>query len=453
MVKKTAFIHTFGCQMNEYDSSRMMGLLETSGYEHVQSPDAADLIIVNTCSVREKAEQKVYSLLGRLKKHKKERGAKIAVSGCVAQQLGKGIFAKAPFVDIVFGTHNIDQLPEMLKDLEEGRVSIAGLEMYEIPSTFKGDPFIEEGTVKAFVTIMQGCDNFCTYCIVPLVRGGEYSRPQRGILSEVRTLTERGVREVTLLGQNVNSFGKKNGDTSFSELLKKVSRLDGVDRIRFVTSHPKDFSDDLISSFGELDKLCPHIHLPAQSGSNRVLAMMNRGYTRNHYQSIIRRLNEARPGMSYSSDFIVGFPGEKEEDFKQTLHLIEEVGYDSSYSFKFSPRPGTAAEKFGGQVEDKVKRRRLIELQALQTSISQKNNGKMVGKKVQVLVEGKSKTDDNRYTGRTECNKIVNFEARRGKKGEILTVAITGSFTHSLNGISENGGLYDERSEGSRHND
>lgn len=445
-MRKKAYIHTFGCQMNEYDSAKMMGLLQSSGYDYVESPGMADLIIVNTCSVREKAEQKVYSLLGRLKKHKRARGAKIAVGGCVAQQIGERIFTKAPYVDIVFGTHNIEKLPEMLKCVEEGKGSVHGLDMYEIPSTFSGDQYVFEEKAKAFVTIMQGCDNYCTYCIVPLVRGREYSRPQIDILREIRYLTEKGVREVTLLGQNVNSYGKNNGDTSFPQLLREVSRIDGIDRIRFVTSHPMDFSDELIFTFAELDTLCLHVHLPAQSGSNRVLHMMNRRYTREHYLSIIHKLRKVRTDMTFSSDFIVGFPGEREEDFRDTLSLMQEVGYDTSYSFKFSPRPGTAAEKLDGQVGEAVKRRRLMELQSLQKQVTQSNYNKMIGKKVKVLVEGKSKTDDNKNTGRTECNKIVNFDAGRDKRGEIITVEISGAFAHSLTGSTENGGKNDEGS-------
>ncbi len=445
-MRRKAYVHTFGCQMNEYDSARMMGLLETSGYEHAESPETADLIIVNTCSVREKAEQKVYSLLGRLKKHKIKRGTKIAVGGCVAQQLGEGIFTRAPHVDIVFGTHNIDSLPDLLREAEDGKRSVSGLEVFEIPSTFSGDQYLSEGRVKAYVTIMQGCDNYCTYCIVPLVRGREYSRPREDILREIRSLSKRGVREVTLLGQNVNSFGKKNGGTSFTDLLGEVCRVEGIERVRFVTSHPMDFSDELIYAFGENEKLCSHVHLPAQSGSDRVLRMMNRRYTRDHYLSIIGKLQKVRPDMSYSSDFIVGFPGEKDKDFEKTLELMREVGYDTTYSFKFSPRPGTAAEKLDGRVEESVVRRRLMELQALQKKITGVNYGKMVGKKVKVLVEGISKTDDNKYTGRTACNKIVNFDAGPDERGKIVMVTINDALAHSLTGSIENGGSRDERS-------
>lgn len=446
MDKRRAYIHTFGCQMNEYDSARMKGILQRCGYGHAECPENAELIVVNTCSVREKAEQKVFSLLGRLKKHKRERGTKIAVSGCVAQQIGVDIFKKAPHVDIVFGTHNIDRLPEMLKDLEGGNSNVTSLDMYEIPSTFSGDQSIDEGRVKAFVTIMQGCDNFCTYCIVPIVRGGEYSRPAADILREVANLAERGVKEITLLGQNVNSFGVKNGDTSFTRLLRSVSCVEGIERIRFVTSHPRDFSQELVDLFSESEKLCPHVHLPAQSGSDRILERMNRQYTRNHYVSVIEKLKRARPGIAFTSDFIVGFPGERADDFRQTLSLIKEIGYDSSYSFKYSPRPQTAAKDFDGQVRENIKKTRLIELQALQRDISLMNNKVMVGKNVKVLVEGKSKTDDNKNTGRTECNKIVNFDAGQEKMGEIISVTIDGYFANSLTGSMANGGHNNERS-------
>ncbi|RMG60565.1 MAG: tRNA (N6-isopentenyl adenosine(37)-C2)-methylthiotransferase MiaB [Deltaproteobacteria bacterium] len=429
-----AYIHTFGCQMNEYDSARMMGLLQKMGFDPAGSPEEADVIIVNTCSVREKAEQKVYSLLGRLKVHKKRRGATIAVGGCVAQQLGEKIFEKAPYVDVVFGTHNIDRLPEMISRARGEGERVSGLEMWERPSTFEGDQYLEEGTVKAYVTIMTGCDNFCAYCIVPLVRGREYSRPSREVLDEVRRLAERGVKEVILLGQNVNSYGKKNGDCSFPHLLRQVCRIDGIERVRFVTSHPKDFSDDLVSCFGEFEKLCPHLHLPAQSGSDRILERMGRKYTRDHYLSIVEKLRKVRPDITFSSDFIVGFPGETDEDFRQTLSLIEEVRYDISFSFRYSPRPGTRAAGFEDQVPEEVKRERLIELQSLQNRITLENYRSMVGKKVEVLVEGPSKRDDNKYTGRTPCNKVVNFEAREDVKGQFITVEIVDAFSHSLAG-------------------
>ncbi len=433
---KKAFIHTFGCQMNEYDSARMMGLLQRLGYEPAKGPEEAELIIVNTCSVREKAEQKVYSLLGRLKRYKSENGAVIAVGGCVAQQLGEKIFEKAPYVDIVFGTHNIDRLPDMVKEARKRKTRLSGLDMWEIPSTFEGDQFLEEGSVKAYVTVMTGCDNFCAYCIVPLVRGREYSRASKDVLREVERLAEKGIVEVILLGQNVNSYGKKNGDCSFPELLRMVSRIDGIRRIRFVTSHPKDFSDELVECFAELEKLCPHLHLPAQSGSNRILERMGRKYTREHYLSIIEKLKKARPEITFSSDFIVGFPGETEEDFRETLSLIEEVRYDISFSFRYSPRPGTRAATFENQIDEDVKRRRLMELQELQNRITLENYRKLVGKKVEVLVEGKSKRDDNKYTGRTPCNKVVNFEAREDVKGKIIQVNITDAFSHSLAGFA-----------------
>jgi len=440
MKGKKAFIHTFGCQMNEYDSSRIFSLLKSEGYERAEAIDEADCIIVNTCSVRDKAEQKVYSLLGRLKKQKEKRGAIIALGGCVAQQIGKSVFDRVPFVDIVFGTHNIDMLPRMIRNVEEGGTRISLVSMGDIPATFDTPFFVDEGEVKAFVTIMQGCDNFCSYCIVPLVRGREYSRPPGEILEEVISLARSGVKEVTLLGQNVNSYGMKEGKYSFPSLLSLISAIEGIIRIRFVTSHPKDFSQELIDTIAALEKVCPHVHLPAQSGSNRILSAMGRSYSREHYLSIINRIGERVPGVSFSSDFIVGFPGEEEDDFMETLALIKKVRYNSSFSFIYSPRPGTAAADMPGQVSGGEKRARLKELQRLQREITEENYRKYEGKIEKVLVEGFSKTDDNKYTGRTKGNIVVNFRGNTVKKGDVVPVLIETAFASSLCGVVKEGG-------------
>ncbi len=440
MMGKKAFIHTFGCQMNEYDSSRILSLLKMAGFERAEVIDEADCIIVNTCSVRDKAEQKVYSLLGRLKKQKEKRGAIIALGGCVAQQIGKSVFDRVPHVDIVFGTHNIDMLPEMIRHVEEGAERVSEVSMYDVPFSFGTPLSLEKGEVKAYVTIMQGCDNFCSYCIVPFVRGREYSRPPEEVLAEVTSLARQGVKEVTLLGQNVNSYGNKEGKNSFPSLLSRIEEIEGIERIRFVTSHPKDFSQYLIETIARLEKVCPHIHLPAQSGSNRILSAMGRGYSKEHYISIINMIRERVPDVSFSSDFIVGFPGEEEGDFLETLDLIEEVRFDSSFSFIYSPRPGTAAAEMAGQVEREEKRSRLMELQLLQRRITEENYRKHEGVVEKVLVEGFSKTDDNKYTGRTKCNIVVNFRGGSARKGDVVPVLVESVFVNSLYGRMIEGG-------------
>ena len=335
MVRRV-YIETFGCQMNEVDSSRMLTLLGTDKYRPAESLADADLVLLNTCSIREKADQKIFSALGHLRRWKRGReGRIVAVGGCLAQQEGAAIRKRAPHVDIVFGTHSITRLPDLVR-LAEGKGTPISTELSGDTSHWDVLPYLPDGAASAMVTVMQGCDNYCAYCIVPYVRGREISRPAGEILSEVRELVARGISEVILLGQNVNSYGKKEGEISFSELLRKISRIPGIVRIRFLTSHPRDLDPETIGLFSEIKSLCPHIHLPIQAGSESVLSSMGRGYTREDYMRKIHALRKARPGIAFSSDFLVGFPGETEIDFQDTLSVMEEVRYDSSFSFRFS---------------------------------------------------------------------------------------------------------------------
>jgi tRNA-2-methylthio-N6-dimethylallyladenosine synthase len=429
------YIETFGCQMNEVDSARIVSLLKPVEYEPTGSLSEADLVLLNTCSIREKADQKIYSLLGRLRGWKKGRsGRMIAVGGCLAQQSGNSLKERAPHVDIVFGTHSIARLPELLRSANrrETRVSV----------TLSGDtghwevlPDLAEGASSAMVTIMQGCDNYCTYCVVPYVRGPEVSRPSADVQAEVRTLAERGVQEVVLLGQNVNSYGKKAGEISFPELIRRIARIPGIRRIRFITSHPRDLDPETIGLFSELESLCPHVHLPLQSGSDRILDAMGRGYTRREYVGKIGALRAARPGIAFSSDFIVGFPGETADDFHRTLSAMEEIRYDSAFSFRFSPRPGTRAAGMEGAVPESESLARLLRLQDLQRRHTRERLEACVGTDREVLVEGPSARDPSRLCGRTPCHKTVNFLPASGGNGRFRQVAILSSGTHTLSGV------------------
>ncbi len=432
---KGLYLTTFGCQMNEKDSERIVGLLKGLNYRLTDSADKADLILINTCSVREKAEYKLYSTLGRYKRLKEQRGTIIGVGGCVAQQEGERLLQRIPYLDLVFGTHNIHKLPELVREIEEKRLRICKTEFYTELEPDESFAIDEGNKVKAYVSIMRGCDNFCSYCIVPYVRGREMSRRSDAILDEIRRLAEKGVKEVTLLGQNVNSYGKNlEGEISFPEFLRRIGTIDGIERIRFTTSHPKDLSDELIYTFLEVDKLCNHIHLPVQSGSNRILKAMKRRYTREDYLRKVEKLKKVVPGIAISTDCIVGFPGEREEDFEDTLSLLKEVEFDSIFSFKFSPRPMTEASKMGDQVPEEVKLRRLQVLQDLQKGITLKKNRALEGRVLKVLVEGKSKKDDRELTGRTECNRVVNFPAPEDLIGRIVEVRIEKAFANSLKG-------------------
>jgi tRNA-2-methylthio-N6-dimethylallyladenosine synthase len=417
--QRRAYILTIGCQMNVYDSQMMFRRLAPMGYIPVPDETRADLIVVNTCTIRAKAEQKALSFLGRLPQMKQTHpGLIIAVGGCLAQQEGRRLLKRFPHVDIVFGSHTGHRLPEMIRDVEtlQQRVVDVHFEdtIHEAPPG-KGGP--DHPGVASFVTIMRGCDNYCTYCVVPYVRGREISRKPDRIVDEVTALVAAGVKEITLLGQNVNSYGGDTG-TTFTELLTRIDRIPGLQRIRFTTSHPKDLSDALIRSFAELEKLCPHIHLPVQSGSNAVLKRMNRKYTREHYLERIERLRQCRPDMAISSDFIAGFPGETDADFDQTLSLIQAVRYDSLFAFIYSDRPSAPATRFADKVPERQKAERLQRLLDLQADITHAKNRDLVGSTQEILVEGTSKRPvknaaaawrTQQWAGRTGGNRIVNF--------------------------------------------
>ncbi len=433
---KRVYIETYGCQMNEHDSERILRLLADSSYVETKEPREADLVLVNTCSVREKPEQKVYSALGRFRKMKEERGMILGVAGCVAQQEGQRLLDRVPYLDLVIGTHAIPVLPQLVQ-----RVEVSGQRICE--TSFDSDgkylvallPRKDMTQIKSYVTIMQGCDHFCSFCIVPYVRGREKSRPSGEIIEEVRHLAGMGVKEVCLLGQNVNGYGKGlEREIDFPELLRRMNEIEGIERIRFTTSHPMDLSAGLIQSFSELEKVCEHIHLPFQSGSDRILKRMHRGYTKASYLESIDRLKTACPPIAITADVIVGFPGEEEEDFKETLDLMEEVRFDDLFSFKYSPRKGTRAFQFDDHVEERVKQDRLSILQRIQREMTFEKNQALEDRVEEVLVEGRSKQSGRDVTGRTRSNKIVNFEGDLSLTGRLVPVRITKAYAHSLRG-------------------
>ena len=431
---KKCHIITFGCQMNEYDSKTMAQLL-VDDYQQTPFLEEADLILVNTCSIREKAEHKLYSLLGRLKRLKKRNPAlKIGVCGCVAQQLGEMLFERMPHVDLVIGPQGIYRLPYLLRALEEGERHITYTtlkEDFEIP--FIDAPLPRLGDVRAYVTIMQGCNNFCTYCIVPYVRGREVSRPSEHIMREIEGLIEQGIKDITLLGQNVNSYGRGlNEDIDFPRLLKKIDKAFGNQiRLRFTTSHPKDLSNELINCFRELQSLCEHLHLPVQSGSNSVLKRMNRHYTIEAYLEKVERLRTLCPEITITTDLIVGFPGESRKDFEKTMELLKKVRYDQAFAFKYSERPGTPAVNFGQKVPEEEKSKRLNELLELQNRIGLEQYKRLEGKVVEVLVEG---VKGKQLVGRTRGNHTVNIEGEPELVGRLMNVYIERACHHSLNG-------------------
>lgn len=432
---KKLYIETFGCQMNVNDSETMVSLLKDLDYEQTDSAAGADLILLNTCCIRAKAEQKVFSELGRLKSLKNgEKKVLLGVGGCIAQQEGERLLKRVPYLDLVFGTHSLHLLPDMVRAAEKGE-RLTRNDFLDPETRLDLFPRKESaGGVARFVTVIQGCDNFCSYCIVPYVRGREVSRRSGEILQEIRELSEIGVREVTLLGQNVNSYGIKSPEEpGFAELLRLVAEIDGIERIRFTTSHPKDISPDLIACFAELPKLCSHIHLPAQSGSDSVLKGMNRGYTRREYLDRIEALKKARPGITITGDMIVGFPGETEEDFNETLSLMEEVGFTDLFSFVFSARPETAAAKLPDILTRKEKQERLDRLQQRQHLMTRERNRALLGSIQEVLVEGPSRRGDQIF-GRTSGNRIVNIAADPSLVGQVVTVRIVEAFQNSLIG-------------------
>jgi tRNA-2-methylthio-N6-dimethylallyladenosine synthase len=434
---KKLYIQTYGCQMNQHDSDRIVGVLQ-KGYTPTEEVEEADLIILNTCSVRDKAEHKVYSALGRWRELKEKKGnLVIGVGGCVAQQEGEDLLKRVPHLDLVFGTHNIHKLPQMIREVES-----LGARPVEI--AFYRDPFyMEELHVKpvpqgprAFVTIMQGCNKVCSFCIVPYVRGREISRPSDSILAQVCDLVQEGIKEVMLLGQNVNSYGKgRREDLTFSELLAKVDEIAGLERIRFTTSHPQDLSPELIEAYATLEKLCEHLHLPVQSGSDAVLQRMRRGYSRQEYLDRINQLRDHCPDVALSTDIIVGFPGETDEEFARTLEIIEEVGYDDFYAFAYSPRPQTVSAKlYADDVPDPVKKERLAKVLSLQREISLKKNRQKIGCTEEILVEGSSKLGKGQIMGRTRTNRIVNVSGHREPLGALVSVKIAGATANSLLG-------------------
>ncbi|WP_243374425.1 tRNA (N6-isopentenyl adenosine(37)-C2)-methylthiotransferase MiaB [Geotalea sp. SG265] len=433
--EKLLYLQTFGCQMNVSDSEKIAGLLQGIGYRPTNDSSQADLIILNTCSVRARAEEKVYNHLVQYKGLKRKKpGVLLGVGGCVAQQEGERLLCTLPHLDFVFGTHNLHLLPELVLSAEKGErlAEVSFIDNEKRLDLFPADT--ANTGVSRFVTVTQGCDNFCSYCIVPYVRGREISRRSAEIIEEISLLAAKGVKEVTLLGQNVNSYGLKNsGEMDFVTLLRKVCEVSGIERLRFTTSHPKDFSLQLIDCFAELPKLCKHVHLPAQAGSNAVLSAMNRGYTREAYLSLVRRLKEVSPGIQITGDIIVGFPGETEANFQETLSLLEEVRYTDVFSFIYSKRPETRAASYQDHVDAEEKQARLDRLLALQRKITLENNRSFVGTVQEVLVEGESRRGGQLY-GRISGNRIVNLAADPALVGQMVRVAITTAYQNSLQG-------------------
>ncbi|HEX6298119.1 MAG TPA: tRNA (N6-isopentenyl adenosine(37)-C2)-methylthiotransferase MiaB [Burkholderiales bacterium] len=431
------FLRTFGCQMNEYDSAKIADVMRAAeGLEAAARPEDADLIVFNTCSVREKAQEKVFADLGRVKHLKRARpGLMIAVGGCVASQEGAGIVARAPFVDVVFGPQTLHRLPELLERRRRTGAPQVDISFPEIEKFDRLPPANVAGA-RAFVSIMEGCSKYCSFCVVPYTRGEEVSRPFEDVVAEIAALAERGVKEVTLLGQNVNAWrGAIDGERAdLAELLRFVAELEGISRIRYTTSHPREFTQRLIDAHRDLPQLAPHVHLPVQSGSDRILAAMKRGYTALEYRSIARRLRQARPELSLSTDFIVGFPGETEADFQATLRLAREIGFDDSFSFAYSPRPGTPAAELANQIPASVKSERLQHLQIQLEAQARETSARMVGTTERVLVEGAAKKNAGELAGRTGNNRTVNFAGAPDLVGRFVAVRITEARSHSLRG-------------------
>lgn len=435
--KSTYYIETWGCQMNEEDSEKLSGMLKNIGYVKAETKENADVIIFNTCAVRENAELKVYGNIGALKKLKEAKpDLIIAICGCMMQQKGmaENIIKKYPFVDIIFGTHNSYKFPEYLnRAKQEGKSVIEVVDKEE--GIVEGIPVDRKSDIKAFVTITYGCNNFCTYCIVPYVRGRERSRQPEEIIKEIKSLVAVGYKEVTLLGQNVNSYGKDlDKDINFAKLLRMVNDIEGLERIRFMSSHPKDLSMEVIYAIRDCEKVCNQIHLPVQSGSTNILRKMNRSYTREQYLELVRNIKREIPNVALTTDIIVGFPGETEEDFLDTLNLVKEVEYDSAFTFIYSRRKYTPADKMEDQIDDAIKHDRFNRLVQVVNEISAKKNMEYQDKVVKVLVEGKSKNDETKLSGRTETGKLVNFTGNEDSIGKIIEVKITQALTFSLNG-------------------
>jgi len=439
-MSKKVYIRTFGCQMNEYDSDKMVDLLGKEGVERTDDVEAADIILLNTCSVREKPQEKVFHELGRVRKLKEAKpGLLIGVGGCVASQEGGAIVERAPFVDLVFGPQTLHRLPELIaarraSGKAQVDVSFPEIEKFDrLPAARVAG----EAGASAFVSVMEGCSKFCTYCIVPYTRGDEVSRPFADVMNEIAALVAQGVREVTLLGQNVNAYRGEtdDGDTvDLAFLIEAVAAIPEIERIRYTTSHPCEMTQRLIDVHAATPKLAPHLHLPVQSGSDRILAAMKRGYTTLEYKSVVRKLRAARPELSLSTDFIVGFPGETEEDFEKTMELIDAIGFDASFSFIFSPRPGTPAAEMADDTPAELKTERLMRLQKRIEELAFAVSESMVGTVQQVLVEGRAKKDAHELAGRTANNRVVNFKGSERLIGRFVAVTITAALPHSLRG-------------------
>ena len=434
---KKVFIKTFGCQMNEYDSDKMADVLRVArGYEPTNDVEQADLILFNTCSVREKAQEKVFSDLGRVK-HLKQKGVLIGVGGCVASQEGAAIIERAPYVDVVFGPQTLHRLPDLLNRRADQQRAQVDISFPEIEKFDHLPPARVEGG-SAYVSIMEGCSKYCSYCVVPYTRGEEVSRPFDDVLVEVAGLVDQGVKEITLLGQNVNAYRGTMGTSAeiadFALLIEYVAEIPGIERIRYTTSHPNEFTQRLIDVYAKVPQLVDHLHLPVQHGSDRILMAMKRGYTAMEYKSTVRKLRAVRPQLSLSTDFIVGFPGETEDDFAKTMKLIDDIGFDSSFSFVFSARPGTPAAALTDGTPQAAKLARLQVLQARIEAQARVISDKRVGTVQRVLVEGPSRKDASELMGRTECNRIVNFKGMPRLVGQLIDVTITQALPHSLRG-------------------
>jgi len=430
------YIRTFGCQMNVHDSEQLASMMIDAGFDQTEDVNQAQVILVNTCSIRDKVALKIVSQIGRYRQLKENNpDLVIGVGGCLAQHWGQSLLKKNIGVDLVFGTHALDKAPEMIRRIQKKGGSIVDTAFREAIPSLGICPRPANGSFQAFVTIMQGCDNFCSYCVVPYLRGREKSRPSQDIIDEIGVLVARGVKEVILLGQNVNSYGKGLAEgLRFSGLIKKIDAIDGLERIRFTTSHPKDLTDDLIDHFGKLGKLCEYIHLPFQAGSNSILERMNRGYTREDYLAKVESLRETCPDIAISSDAMVGFPGETTADFEATLELMARIRFDNLFSFKYSEREGTTAVRLDDKVPEEEKSRRLSLLQELQDRHTLEMNKAMIGKTVGVLVEGISKNSSRDMMGRTRTNKIVNFRGQENLHGKTVNLHITAGYLHSLRG-------------------
>ena len=434
-MSKKVFIKTFGCQMNEYDSDKMADVLRAAeGYEPTTNVDEADLVLFNTCSVREKAQEKVFSDLGRIK-HLKAKGVMIGVGGCVASQEGEHIIERAPYVDVVFGPQTLHRLPQMLAARREAARPQVDISFPEIEKFDNLPPARVEGG-SAFVSIMEGCSKYCSYCVVPYTRGAEMSRPFDDVLTEIAGLADQGVKEINLLGQNVNAYRGRMGDTDeiadLALLLEYCAEIPGIERLRFTTSHPNEFSPRLIEAYGKVPQLVNHLHLPVQHGSDRILMAMKRGYTALEFKSIIRKLRAIRPDIRIASDFIVGFPGETEDDHAKLMKLVDDVGFDASFSFIYSPRPGTPAANLEDSTSHETKVRRLQELQAAIEAHAIGISKTLVGQTQRILVCGNAKRDPSELMGRTECNRIVNFKGNVRLMHQLIDVRITEAFAHSL---------------------